>query len=418
MGIGASGKARAVRRGRPLSEESQAASKVVASMHEKGASLRRIANRLTEEGYKTPSGKTKWYPSQVSAILKSVQIDRAIAARQRILNYGAAALRVPSASEQLVRSLEHLDQIHTILQQGTRASHRVVESIVGDKYTLDEYADYLANSIPTADKDVQQAERDVQQALLRIQETHEAGQKAEQAAQEAAYEGQKAQQSAQEAEQAAQEAAYEGQKAAGRAREAQTEFQSAELYLLKALRETAKLSFTPSQQSSQLEPAYAEQIAVAAEIQRVAAMTVEAAINTQQAARVKDIRETAAVARSRAEMARSRAEMATSRASTTKAMAELARSRVATTKAMAEIAKAMAEIANEKMRMSTERKRIATELADGVAAIVGLTGEFDLVTNATVERLKAARMETRESHRALTHLSEYLQDSPVPRDVR
>ena len=69
----AAARARGVRLGRPV-EHSPAVRGLVAEMRSGGATLQRIADRLTAEGAPTPRGG-RWHPSTVRTILGSARLD-------------------------------------------------------------------------------------------------------------------------------------------------------------------------------------------------------------------------------------------------------------------------------------------------------------------------------------------------------
>jgi DNA invertase Pin-like site-specific DNA recombinase len=69
-------RAQGVRLGRPRVLPMEITDRVW-RMHRRGASLRRIAGRLNNEGVPTAHGGLCWYPSTVSAVLRSVRAERA-----------------------------------------------------------------------------------------------------------------------------------------------------------------------------------------------------------------------------------------------------------------------------------------------------------------------------------------------------
>lgn len=73
-------KAEGVRLGRPRTLP-PAVTERVWRMHRRGASLRKIAQRLNGEGIPTAHGGASWYASTVSAVLRSVAADRAAASK-------------------------------------------------------------------------------------------------------------------------------------------------------------------------------------------------------------------------------------------------------------------------------------------------------------------------------------------------
>ena len=74
-------KAEGVRLGRPRTLPS-AVSERIWRMHRRGASLRRIANRLNTDAVPTAHAGVRWYASTVSAVLRSVAADRAAASKR------------------------------------------------------------------------------------------------------------------------------------------------------------------------------------------------------------------------------------------------------------------------------------------------------------------------------------------------
>jgi DNA invertase Pin-like site-specific DNA recombinase len=73
-------KAEGVKLGRPRSLPSEVVGRIW-RMHRRGQSLRRIADRLNRDGIPTGHGGVRWYPSSVSAVIRSVQIERGMEAR-------------------------------------------------------------------------------------------------------------------------------------------------------------------------------------------------------------------------------------------------------------------------------------------------------------------------------------------------
>ena len=75
-------KAEGVRLGRPLTLPS-AVSERVWRMHRRGASLRKIANRLNSDAVPTAHGGACWHPSTVSGVIQRVAAERAMLRPQR-----------------------------------------------------------------------------------------------------------------------------------------------------------------------------------------------------------------------------------------------------------------------------------------------------------------------------------------------
>lgn len=71
-------KAQGARLGRPKSLDGAVARRIVA-LREEGKSTPVIANQLNMEAVPTARGGVRWYPSTVSAVLRSVELDRAAA---------------------------------------------------------------------------------------------------------------------------------------------------------------------------------------------------------------------------------------------------------------------------------------------------------------------------------------------------
>lgn len=74
-------RAEGVRLGRPRTLPAEVTERVW-WMHRRGASLRRIAQRLNGEAIPTAHGGACWYASTVSAVLRSVAADRAAASER------------------------------------------------------------------------------------------------------------------------------------------------------------------------------------------------------------------------------------------------------------------------------------------------------------------------------------------------
>jgi DNA invertase Pin-like site-specific DNA recombinase len=74
-------KAEGVRLGRPRTLPSDVIERVW-RMHRRGASLRKIANRLNADAVPTAHAGVRWYASTVSAVLRSVAADRAAASKR------------------------------------------------------------------------------------------------------------------------------------------------------------------------------------------------------------------------------------------------------------------------------------------------------------------------------------------------
>jgi hypothetical protein len=69
-------KAEGVRLGRPRTLTAEVIERIW-RMHRRGATLRKIALRLNNEGVATAHGGARWYASTVSAVIRSVKAERA-----------------------------------------------------------------------------------------------------------------------------------------------------------------------------------------------------------------------------------------------------------------------------------------------------------------------------------------------------
>ena len=407
------------------------AREIVVRMREEGASLKQIADRLTEdEKYKTPRGKDKWYPSQVRGILRSVELDRVVAARQRVLDYGEAALHVPEAVGQLAKSLGRLEQLPDLLRKEADTANGVLRRIQSEVDTdrnrlpasVSEFEDHARLSVG----DLQAAEQLVLETRRAVEDSEAFSRRVEAdlwlsagglpAAEQLVDETRSASESAQVA---LGECAYEAQVAVERAREALNDFQSSELYLDRAVKELAKLSFSPTHKTSDLPPTDA--VSQAKEITQVMSMTAAAAERTQIAAitagATEEISRQATLrvemARTSAETARGNAELAVTAAEMARDKSELMTTIVEISSRNTEIAEGNLVLAKDRALVSSDRARVASALATNIAAMSQLLQEVFMVTNrlsnTIVKELNEAHSEARKSYNRLKILSEFIQ---------
>ena len=449
IGVGMGTEARAGRRGRRVSDQALAARDLVVRMRKEGKSLRQIAARLTEEGYETPSGKVpdgkvRWHASQVRNILRSAELDRIADAQQKFHEYGAAVLQLPKARDALAGSLKHLEKIPNVLQDQAARIKAVVTQVVGERSALDEYREALARRIQAWEKDKRQAQTDSDnaantladaEALVREAEDHLADAealagKAESDLADAEALVLAAEREARRAVEEAQEAVYDAHEPSSRAQDAQRTFQSAELFLAKAISEVADLSYTPTHEGGEQAPADVV-VRLVDNIEQVAAMTVSAAAQVRVAAVITDVTDASArMAHSRAAMASQRADTALSKADGTNKSREIAdaavhisrtgaataRDKLDTAKDRLRVARTAKQLAQSRASMSTQMVRLANDLSDTTRAMGELADKAlqatAQLTTETMAILTSAQTTLEATHELITQLNMFRESTP------